>query len=297
MNVPVAVKIIRVKEDCLQYAEIESQSQSRLKGAHSVRLLDSFFWRGHYCLSMELLFTDVYSIVERRTGQQLPAEAVRRVTFQSLFCLRELAKLGIVHADIKPENILTNDANFGHTKIADFGTACYAEEQIFSYIQSRYYRAPEVLYGLRYGPAIDMWSFACVVYELLVGEPLFAAEDEKELAEMIEAAIGPPPKKIYRSGTRWNYFSKLRKSGFSERNETLAFLLTSLPQVISKFVSSCIVWNPEERMTPEQALASEWILPEWELQQTAKTAKTEEAMKMNTQVRQPLRRGKPPWHN
>jgi serine/threonine protein kinase len=294
MNVPVAVKIIRAKADCLQFAEIESQIQSRLKGSHSVRLLDSFFWRSHYCLSMELLFTDVYSIVERRTGQQLPAELVRRVTFQSLLCLRELSKLGIVHADIKPENILTNDANFCHTKVADFGTACYAEEQIFAYIQSRYYRAPEVLYGLRYGPPIDIWSLACVVYELLVGEPLFAAEDEEELAGMIETAIGPPPMEIYRKGTKWNIFSRVRKGAFNGRIETLTFMVTSLPRVISKFVTSCIVWNPEERMTPEQALISEWILPEWEL---LKISKMEETMKMNTQIREPQKREKPPWHN
>jgi dual specificity tyrosine-phosphorylation-regulated kinase 2/3/4 len=289
----VAVKIIRGKPDCLQYAEIEAKIQSQLRGPHSVRLLDSFFWRGHFCLSMESLYTDVYSIIERRTSQQLPPDAVRHVCFQTLLCLRELRRLGIVHADIKPENILTNDDEFRSTKVADFGTACFADQQIFSYIQSRYYRAPEVLYGLRYGPPIDMWSLGCVVYELLTGEPIFPAEDEDELAEMIEIALGPPPQETYSKGTKWCLFPRRNPFHYSKRGrEPITFMVARMPRSISGFIRACVVWEPEERMTPDEALASEWIMPEWEL---AKKEQTKAQMPSMQSKPSPRPRG--PWHN
>jgi dual specificity tyrosine-phosphorylation-regulated kinase 2/3/4 len=242
---------------------------------------------------MESLYTDVYSIVERRTSQQLPPDAVRHVCFQTLLCLRELRRLGIVHADIKPENILTNDDEFRNTKVADFGTACFTDQQIFSYIQSRYYRAPEVLYGLRYGPPIDMWSIGCVVYELLVGEPLFPAEDEQELAEMIEIAIGPPPQETYKKGTKWALFP--RRNPFhtaTKGREPITFMVAGMPRSISKFIRACVVWDPNERMTPDQALTSDWIMPEWELAESERTAS-----QVTPVEPKPSPRTRGPWHN
>jgi dual specificity tyrosine-phosphorylation-regulated kinase 2/3/4 len=242
---------------------------------------------------MESLYTDVYSIIECRTSQQLPPDAVRHVCFQTLLCLRELRRLGIVHADIKPENILTNDDEFRNTKVADFGTACFADQQVFSYIQSRYYRAPEVLYGLRYGPAIDMWSIGCVVYELLTGEPIFPAEDEDELAEMIEIALGPPPQETYSKGTKWCLFPRRNPFHYSNRGrEPITFMVARMPRAISRFIRACVVWEPEERMTPDEALASEWIMPEWEL---AKKEQTK--AQMPSMQSQPSPRPRGPWHN
>ena len=295
-NSPVALKIIRAKPDCLQFAEVEAKIQGELGGVHAVRLLDAFFWRGHYCLAMELLYADVYTIVEKRNYAKIAPDVVRHVTFQTLLCLRELAKRDIVHADIKPENILTSDADLMDTKVADFGTACYTDQQIFSYIQSRYYRAPEVLYGMRYGPPIDMWSLGCVVYELLSGEPLYPADDEEELSQMIEASIGMPPAEIYKKGTKWRTRrSERRNNAHFDPTQRLAYKLACLPRAISKFITSCLVWDPQERLTPEQGLQHEWIQPEWEIMKnTPPPPKPKEKVSEPlTGRRQPVRR----WHN
>ena len=64
-------------------------------------------------------------------------------------------------------------------KIVDFGTSMFLHEAHFSYIQSRFYRAPEVILGAKYGTAIDMWSFGCLVGELTLGTPLFAGDNEQ----------------------------------------------------------------------------------------------------------------------
>jgi dual specificity tyrosine-phosphorylation-regulated kinase 2/3/4 len=101
-----------------------------------------------------------------------------------LTSLRFLKSLRIVHCDIKPENILLKQQNKSGIKLIDFGSSCLDGETVFTYIQSRYYRAPEVIIGLPYGHPIDMWSMACIFAELLTGYPLFPGEDETEQVEL-----------------------------------------------------------------------------------------------------------------
>ena len=61
----------------------------------------------------------------------------------------------------------------GDIKLIDFGSACFENRTVYSYIQSRFYRSPEVVLGSPYSVAIDMWSFGCVAAELFLGLPLF----------------------------------------------------------------------------------------------------------------------------
>ena len=79
----------------------------------------------------------------------------------------------IIHCDIKPENILLRRPNKSGIKIIDFGSGTFENKQFYTYIQSRFYRAPEIILGIKYTPAIDMWSFGCMLYELCIGKPLF----------------------------------------------------------------------------------------------------------------------------
>ena len=294
LGIPVAIKIIRSKSECMMYAELEANIQSSLKGNHSVRMIESFYFRKHFCLAMELLFADIYSIVEKKECHQLPSNVVRHITLQTLLCLKEMKSLGIVHADIKPENILTDDESLKKTKIADFGTACYEEHQIFTYIQSRYYRAPEVLYGLRYGPAIDMWSLGCVIYELIVGTPLFPAENEEELDEMLKIALGPPPIEIYEMSSKWSFFSNKKDSNLVDVDvQPLSYMLSIFPKPISSFIAKCLVWDPNIRLKPDDALRLEW------LQQEIQLIKRKHDNMINLKaikVPKSTRGAKPPWH-
>ncbi len=84
-----------------------------------------------------------------------------------------LRSASIIHCDLKPENILLTDAASGQLKLIDFGSACFEGRTVYSYIQSRFYRCPEVVLGGTYGASIDMWSFGCVAAELFLGLPLF----------------------------------------------------------------------------------------------------------------------------
>ena len=78
------------------------------------------------------------------------------------------------------ENILLKQPNKSGIKIIDYGSSCFQNQRIYTYIQSRFYRAPEIILGIPYTTAIDMWSFGCIMAELYTGYPLFPGENEAE---------------------------------------------------------------------------------------------------------------------
>jgi dual specificity tyrosine-phosphorylation-regulated kinase 2/3/4 len=87
-------------------------------------------------------------------------------------------------------------------RLIDFGSSCFVNECVYTYIQSRFYRAPEVILGLGYGMPIDMWSLGCVLAELHTGYPLFPGENETEQIQCIMEILGVPQKSLIQRSTR-----------------------------------------------------------------------------------------------
>lgn len=135
----------------------------------------------------------------------------------------------IIHCDLKPENILLKDPRANRPrnsdsnpayipddfnpihsqyqiKVIDFGSSCYENERLYTYVQSRFYRSPEVILGLPYTTAIDMWSFGCILVELYTGYPLFPGENEADQLACIMEVKGLPPKDIISAGSRIRTF-------------------------------------------------------------------------------------------
>uniref|UniRef100_A0A3B6N1X9 non-specific serine/threonine protein kinase n=1 Tax=Triticum aestivum TaxID=4565 RepID=A0A3B6N1X9_WHEAT len=129
-----------------------------------------------------------------RMNQRVPLIYVKLYTYQICRALAYIHNcVGICHRDIKPQNVLVNP----HThqlKICDFGSAkvLVKGEPNISYICSRYYRAPELIFGAtEYTTAIDLWSTGCVMAELLLGQPLFPGESGvDQLVEIIKCLAG-----------------------------------------------------------------------------------------------------------
>jgi len=115
---------------------------------------------------------------------------------QILETLRMLRQHSIIHCDLKPENILLVQPKKSEIKLIDFGSSCFAHEKIYTYIQSRFYRAPEIMLGVSYTPAIDMWSLGCILAELYTGFPIFPGETEPEQMALIMEVNGHPPKDL-----------------------------------------------------------------------------------------------------
>ncbi len=91
------------------------------------------------------------------------------ITRQCLEALEFIHGLGLIHCDLKPENILVKSYSRCEIKVIDLGSSCFQTDHLCSYVQSRSYRAPEVILGLPYNQKIDMWSLGCILAELCSG--------------------------------------------------------------------------------------------------------------------------------
>ena len=145
-----------------------------------IHLKEKFLFRKHLVLSFEMLSMNLYEFIKSNNFQGVSVGLVRRFAIQLLVSLHYMKEHQIIHCDMKPENILLRKPNKSGIKVIDFGSGTYEPDQYYTYIQSRFYRAPEIMMGIRYTCAIDMWSLGCILYELYVGFPIFAGEDEKE---------------------------------------------------------------------------------------------------------------------
>lgn len=104
------------------------------------------------------------------------------------------------------ENVLLKQRGSSSIKVIDFGSSCYSHQRVYTYIQSRFYRSPEVILGLPYGTPIDMWSLGCILAELYTGYPLFPGEDEIEQLACIMEVLGLPPEHIINHASRRRLF-------------------------------------------------------------------------------------------
>jgi dual specificity protein kinase YAK1 len=143
---------------------------------------------------------------ERRyTG--LGIDLVQSVLCDILKALVVLDTLGIVHTDVKPENILQKSITSQHVKLIDFGNAISADDAGADYAQTRFYRAPEVILILPLSTKSDVWSIGCVAAELFLGLPLLPGQNEEHQLYLINEMFGPfPPEMIDASRERDIYF-------------------------------------------------------------------------------------------
>ena len=204
----VAIKVIRsndtMRRACMKEIEIlrELNTADPSGRYHCVRLLHHFEHAGHICLVFEPLAMNLKEVQDKfGTGVGLSVQGVQEFARQLLLSLALLAKLRIIHADIKPHNILSTES-YRTIKMADFGSALRANDETdvtpTPYMQSRFYRAPEVILGCRITAAIDMWSVACVLYELFTGHPLFPGIDNNDMLFKMQSTVGRISQKIIR---------------------------------------------------------------------------------------------------
>ncbi|XP_074269863.1 dual specificity protein kinase YAK1 homolog isoform X3 [Silene latifolia] len=217
----VAIKVIKNQPAYFQQAWVEVSILTTLNKKfdpedkhHIVRIYDYFVFQNHLCISFELLDTNLYELIKINNFRGLSLSIVQMFSKQILSGLGLMKEAGIIHCDLKPENILLDTSRKPpEIKIIDFGSACMEDRTVYSYIQSRYYRSPEVLLGYQYTTAIDMWSFGCIVAELFLGLPLFPGASEFDLLKrMIHILGGQPPDNLLKEAKNTSKFFKLAGS-------------------------------------------------------------------------------------
>ncbi len=159
-----AVKIVRNESNFNRQAQEEIRilellkKQDKLDQMNIIHIYDSFTFRNHVCITFELLSLNLEELNEKKNYKGFSIQFVKRVTYSVLKSLEALNKNKLIHCDLKPENILLKEYGHSSVKVIDFGSSCHENERIYTYIQSRFYRAPEVILGMNYGMPIDMWS-------------------------------------------------------------------------------------------------------------------------------------------
>ncbi|KAI8331579.1 kinase-like domain-containing protein [Chlamydoabsidia padenii] len=226
-----SVKVIKNKvayrEQSRMEVEILKQLKSKLDSKaqkHILTLHHTFTHKNHFCLVFELLSFNLYELVKQNQFKGLAINLVRVFTLQLLDTLILLKEAKIIHCDLKPENILLTSFDTPMIKIIDFGSACHEANRIYTYIQSRFYRSPEVLLGLQYTGAIDMWSLGCIVAELFIGIPLFPGSSEYNQLRRIVDMLGMPPQDMLDIGQNTGDFFNKDTKGNGKNTYTMKSL-------------------------------------------------------------------------
>eukprot|EP00005_Dracoamoeba_jomungandri_P004907 CAMPEP_0174251840 /NCGR_PEP_ID=MMETSP0439-20130205/1541_1 /TAXON_ID=0 /ORGANISM="Stereomyxa ramosa, Strain Chinc5" /LENGTH=399 /DNA_ID=CAMNT_0015332267 /DNA_START=96 /DNA_END=1295 /DNA_ORIENTATION=+ len=194
------VAIKKVLQD-KRFKNRELQIMKMLSHPNIVTLKNSFYSdegpeERYLNLVLDYVPETVYRVARyyRKLKQRVPMIYVKLYMYQLLRSLGYLHSLGICHRDIKPQNLLLHPQS-GILKLCDFGSAkkLVKSEPNVSYICSRYYRAPELIFGsTTYSTAIDLWSAGCVLAELLLGQPLFPGDSGIDQLIEIMKVLGTP---------------------------------------------------------------------------------------------------------
>jgi len=288
----VALKMVRNEKRFHRQAQEEIRilehlrKQDKDNTCNIIHMFDNFSFRSHTCITFELLSINLYELIKKNKFQGFSLQLVRKFAHSLLQCLDTLYRNKIIHCDMKPENVLLKQQGRSGIKVIDFGSSCYEHQRVYTYIQSRFYRAPEVILGAKYGMPIDMWSLGCILCELLTGYPLLPGEDEGDQLSCIIELLGMPPQKLLDQSKRAKNFisskgypryctattlpdgTTVLNGGRSRRGKPRGppgsrELQTALKgcddPLFLDFIRRCLEWDPATRMTPNAALRHAWL--------------------------------------
>jgi serine/threonine protein kinase len=270
----VAVKVIRNQKRFHRQGKVEVKVLNQLKNNDNldqfncVKMHEYFVFRKHICITFELLSMNLYELLKANNFNGFSLTLVRRFAVQILTCLNYIKENNVIHCDLKPENILLKDPNKSGVKVIDFGSSCLGNEKIYTYIQSRFYRAPEIILGIDYTTAIDMWSLGCILGEIHSGYPVFPGECEAEQLLCIMEVKGLPPEDILENSSRRKLFfdgltpkiyTNSRGKKRLPKTRNLADKVKSSDEDFLDFLEKCFDWDPASRLTPVEAFNHKFI--------------------------------------
>ncbi|KAL3317316.1 CAAX prenyl protease 1 [Cichlidogyrus casuarinus] len=196
------------------------------KNSYCIEALEFFEWNKLYFIVFPKLGDSVFNFIQNNKYQPFSVGQSTSIVHQLCSAVKYFNKLRLCHTDLKPENILFVDSAYEEIrqdnrkiyrrildtqiKVIDFGSATFEDEHHSRTIQTRHYRAPEVVLELGWSYPADVWSIGCILYELLTGKCMFMTHDNLEHLAMMERIIGPIPKEMIRQSPKTSLFYKGR---------------------------------------------------------------------------------------
>ncbi|KAG0465054.1 hypothetical protein HPP92_019218 [Vanilla planifolia] len=242
---------------------------------HILRLYDYFYHQEHLFIVCELLRANLYEFQKfnKDSGGEIyfTLHRIQVIARQCLEAIEYLHQLKIVHCDLKPENILIKSYSRCEVKIIDLGSSCFLTDNLCLYVQSRSYRAPEVIIGLPYDEKIDLWSLGCILAELYTGDVLFLNESLVMMLARMIGILGPFDMEMLENGQETHkYFTEdydlYYKNEETDRIEYLIPEKSSLAHHLQvndatflDFLLCLLRTNPKRRLSARQALKHRWF--------------------------------------
>ncbi|XXQ34219.1 Protein kinase domain-containing protein [Plasmodiophora brassicae] len=205
---------------------------------------------------MEFVPDTIYRAIRNHSKEKsvLPLFTSKVYIYQMCRALAYCHRIGVCHRDIKPQNLLL-DPDAHVVKLCDFGSAkrLVVGQPNVAYICSRYYRAPELIFGATdYTTTIDIWSMGCVFAEMFIGKPLFPGEGGvDQLVEIIKILGTPSRDEILAMNKQYTEFRFPQVKAYSWAK----VFRGSLPDDGIDFISKMLIYRPDQRLTPMRALA------------------------------------------
>ncbi|KAF2225671.1 kinase-like domain-containing protein [Elsinoe ampelina] len=293
----VAIKVIRKQESMYRAGLKEIHTLEKLAEAdpedkrHVIRLERHFMHKGHLCMVFENLSINLREVL-KKFGRDvgINIKAVRAYAQQIFLGLSLLKKCEIIHADLKPDNVLVNE-NRSQLKIADLGSAFDAQDsEITDTLVSRFYRGPEIMLGLKGDYALDMWSIGCTLFELYTGRILFTGGSNNQMLKSIMECRGKIPNRVLKRAEYWDqhfepngtflsqeYDPVTRKDVVRPMNivrtvpnkeirarvfasaKNLSIAETKELNLFSDLLEKCLAVDPGRRISPNEALRHGFI--------------------------------------
>ena len=238
-----------------------------------LRLYDYFYHREYLFIVTELLRANLYEFQKynRESGEApyFTCSRLQRIAAQVLHALAFMHAQQVIHCDLKPENILIRSYSRCLVKVIDVGSSCFVSDHLSSYVQSRSYRAPEVILGLPYDGRIDVWSLGCILAELYSGHVLFQNDSLATLLARCVGILGRMPARLLQARHARKYFTRAGEL-YERDDEGRAYLLRSKRGPLRcrlrgadagfcAFVEALLALDPDARPTAAQALQHPWL--------------------------------------
>ncbi|KAL3093117.1 hypothetical protein niasHT_022567 [Heterodera trifolii] len=222
-----------------------------------ITLLDVIGHRTSIQLVFDFMETDLENVI-KDSETILQHSHIKNMLLQVFLGLEHLHLLFILHRDLKPNNLLMNTS--GRIKIADFGLARYfgSPNRYYTHqVVTRWYRAPELLYGARaYSTGVDIWAMGCIIGELLLRVPVFQGESDLDQLMQIYKVLGIPTESDWPGMTSLPDYVQIQNCG---PGHELTAVFPAASSDLIELIGQCLRFDPLKRWDSTQALQSDYF--------------------------------------